>query len=123
MDRPGSSFARALRRLWATLLLACALSLVNGAVAGAAEVGIDLQEISQAVAADDSAVCDETADGDAGDKAEADHCAVCCAHTTVALPAVGAAVITSATASVAPVAPLARARSNIPHLTDQPPRV
>ena len=116
------TFKQMWRRLWATLALVCVLSLVNGAVAGAAEVGIDIQSIADSVAADNAQVSSHQDDG--GKKSPSkSHCALCCTHTGVSvLPALASAATPDPAVAVHEVQPdrfALFARSEGP---DQPPR-
>lgn len=110
------------RRLWAMLALACVLSLVNGAVAGAAEVGLDLQSIASSVAADNTQVSSHQEDG--GKKSPSkSHCALCCTHTGVSvLPTIASAATPAAAAAVHEVQPDRFALFPRGEGPDQPPR-
>lgn len=72
---------RLLRRLWAGLMVACAISLLVCSMADAAEIGVDLNALSQrvnAVAVSDSQQVDP--EGQTQKKKTLDDCAVCCVH-------------------------------------------
>lgn len=117
-----TTFKQIWRRLWAALALACVLSLVNGAVAGAAEVGIDLQSITISVATNDAQVSSHQDDG--GKKSPSkSHCALCCTHTGVSLlPFVGSLTTTDVADTEHEVRPDRFALFARGEGPDQPPR-
>jgi hypothetical protein len=121
-----SALARLWGRLWATLALACVISLAGTSVATAMDVTSELaapNAVAGVAAAADTGASGDEANGSADEQAPTQHCALCCLHACSSFAAAAITLPHAPMAAALPVATgVAALASDSLSTQDQPPR-